>query len=101
MALVGEYQMLEKWKDFLHNLTVEWLVENCVEEGKLTRADQRQLPTDMDTFVLSFSVYYYGGTRFRFNTPTELEELRSSSDERLFEYFPLKVWNDFLRVLCL
>lgn len=99
MALVGEYQMFNMWKEFFENLTIEWLVENCLEEGKLTSTDQNQFPTDMDTFVMSFSVYYYGGTKFRFETPTGLEELLASSDDRLFEYFPLDIWADFIRIL--
>ena len=99
MALVGEYQMLNMWKEFFENLTVEWLVENCLEEEKRTRTDQNRFPIDIDTFDLSFSIYYYGRTTFRFKTPTWLEELRSSSDDRLFEHFPMEVWEDFIRML--
>ena len=99
MALVGEYQMFNMWKEFFENLTIEWLVENCLEEGKRTITDQNRFPTDMVTFVMSFSVYYYSGTKFRFKTPTGLEELLASSDDRLLEHFPMELWEDFIRML--
>lgn len=99
MALVGEYQMLNMWKEFFENLTVEWLVENCLEEGKRTRTDQNRFPIGMDTFTYSFSVYYYDGSQFRFKTPSGLEVLIAASDDRLFEYFPMEVWGDFIRML--
>lgn len=90
----------EKWKQFLENITVEWLISNYSEKDE--HGDISTTPCGPDhisTRDYDWLVYCGTEVRYYFNTPSDLRKLKFAEDKSLIGHLPLDAWEDFIRVM--
>ena len=94
-VMLEESEIFEKWKDFVENLTVDWLIENYRGTTRMRRVD-RYVYTYDHVFII-----FWNDITLYFNPPTwpSSDKLSIKGDSELFKYVPIDVMNDFVRVI--
>lgn len=87
----------EKWKQFLENITVEWLISNYSEKNE--HGYDEGILNQISTRDYDWMVYYGSAVCYHFNTPSDLRKLSFVEDESLIGHLPLDAWEGFIRVM--
>lgn len=91
----------EKWKQFLENITVEWLISNYTKKYEYgdVEVTQPRTPDHISTRNYDWLAYCGSDVRYHFNTPSGLYQIGFGDDELLIGHLPMDVWDDFIRVI--
>ena len=87
----------EKWKQFLENITVEWLISNYTKKYEYFYVEG--IMNQISTRDYDWMVYCGSAVSYHFSTPSDLRKLSFVEDESLIGHLPLDAWEDFIRVI--
>lgn len=103
MKTTDEQKAFDMWKQFVGNLTVEWLVDNVVRSAHTFGEDSFYTFSASGVFDI-----IWGSKWYSFKIPPHLRitkrqldfrGLTSVEDVKLFKYLPIEVVEDFIKVV--
>lgn len=103
MKTIEEQKAFKMWKQFVENLTVEWMVDNLLRSGSTFGKDSFYTFSASGVFDIVWGNKWY---QFKIpphlkitNHPPECRGLTSTEDLKLFKCLPNGVVEDFIKVL--